>query len=64
MNWLVRRELSAFNQPRYHLGLILTLCAVHFFTFLGARDFWETETHYGEITRVMLQDGEYWVTRA
>ena len=63
MNWLVRRELSAFNQPRYHLGLILTLCAVHFLTFLGARDFWETETHYGEITRVMLQDGEYWVTR-
>lgn len=63
MNWTASKELSAFNQPRYHIAFILALCAVHFFTFLGARDFWETETHYGEITRVMLHDGEYWVTR-
>jgi 4-amino-4-deoxy-L-arabinose transferase-like glycosyltransferase len=64
MNWAASKELSAFNQPpQYHIAFVLALCAVHFFTFLGARDFWETETHYGEITRVMLQDGEYWVTR-
>lgn len=63
MNRTTSRELSAFNQPRYHLLFILALCAVHFFTFLGARDLWETETHYGEITRVMLRENEYWITR-
>jgi 4-amino-4-deoxy-L-arabinose transferase-like glycosyltransferase len=55
----IERVQSAAIPPCLYSGALRRA----FFTFLGARDFWETETHYGEITRVMLQDGEYWVTR-
>jgi 4-amino-4-deoxy-L-arabinose transferase-like glycosyltransferase len=55
--------LKAFDYPQLHIVYLLTLCVVHFFAFLGARDFWETENHYAEITRVMLLEGDYWITR-
>jgi 4-amino-4-deoxy-L-arabinose transferase-like glycosyltransferase len=55
--------LKAFDYPQLHIVYLLTLCVIHFFAFLGARDFWETENHYAEITRVMLLEGDYWITR-
>jgi 4-amino-4-deoxy-L-arabinose transferase-like glycosyltransferase len=55
--------LKAFDDPRLHIAYLLVLGLIHFFAFLGARDFWETENHYAEITRVMLLQGDYWITR-
>jgi 4-amino-4-deoxy-L-arabinose transferase-like glycosyltransferase len=55
--------LKAFGDSRFHIAYLLVLCLIHFFAFLGARDFWETENHYAEITRVMLLEGDYWITR-
>jgi 4-amino-4-deoxy-L-arabinose transferase-like glycosyltransferase len=55
--------LKAFDYPQHHIAYLLALCLIHFFAFLGARDFWETENHYAEITRVMLLEGDYWITR-
>lgn len=55
--------LKAFDYPQLHVVYLLTLCLAHFFAFLGARDFWEAENHYAEITRVMLLEGDYWIAR-
>jgi len=56
-------SVNTFDRPHLHIAYILALCLIHFFIFLGARDFWETENHFGEITRVMLLEGDYWITR-
>jgi 4-amino-4-deoxy-L-arabinose transferase-like glycosyltransferase len=35
------------------------LCLLLYFPFLGARDFWDHENEYAEVTRVMFLDGSF-----
>jgi 4-amino-4-deoxy-L-arabinose transferase-like glycosyltransferase len=47
------------NQPRLQIASILGVCLLLYFPFLGARDFWDQENMYAEVTRVMLL-GDNW----
>jgi 4-amino-4-deoxy-L-arabinose transferase-like glycosyltransferase len=51
------------DQLQLHVLTLLALCALLFFPFLGARDFWELENRYAEVIRVMWLDGDYLVPR-
>lgn len=48
-----------FDRQDCHLPILLALCLLLFFLFLGARDFWDIETHYAEVIRVMTVEGNY-----
>lgn len=48
-----------FDNPRLHVPVIFVVGLLIFFPLLGARDFWDHENEYAEITRVMLLDGNY-----
>lgn len=48
-----------FDSSRLHVPVIFVLGLLIFFPLLGARDFWDHENEYAEITRVMLLDGNY-----
>lgn len=53
----------AFGHPHFHIQLLLALCLLLFFPFLGARDFWEHENQYAEVVRIMMLDGNYLVPK-
>src|SRR5688572_26841681 len=48
-----------FDNLRLHVPVIFIVGLLIFFPLLGARDFWDHENEYAEITRVMLLDGNY-----
>lgn len=48
-----------FDNSCFHVPIILVLDLLIFFPLLGARDFWDHENEYAEITRIMLLDGNY-----
>ncbi|MGH7770516.1 MAG: ArnT family glycosyltransferase [Candidatus Binatia bacterium] len=49
----------AIDEPRFHVPILLSLCLLLYFPFLSARDLWEHENHYAEVTRIMLVEGSY-----
>jgi 4-amino-4-deoxy-L-arabinose transferase-like glycosyltransferase len=46
------------DSSRHVFGLTV-LCLLLYFPYLGARDFWDIETHFAEVIRVMVLDGNY-----
>jgi len=50
---------QAFTNPKPPAAVVILLCLSLFFPFLGARDFWENESQYAEVIRIMLLDGDY-----
>ena len=51
------------DDTRFHTPILLSLCLLLYFPFLGARDFWEHENHYAEVTRIMFVEGNYALPR-
>jgi 4-amino-4-deoxy-L-arabinose transferase-like glycosyltransferase len=47
------------DDRRFHIPILSSLCLLLYFPFLAARDFWEHENHYAEVTRIMLVEGNY-----
>ncbi|HEY2988236.1 MAG TPA: glycosyltransferase family 39 protein, partial [Candidatus Binatia bacterium] len=47
------------DHTRLHIPILVGICLLLYFTFLGARDFWQQENDYAEITRMMLLEGHY-----
>ena len=44
-----------------HVFALVVLCLVIYFPYLGARDFWDVETHFAEVIRVMALKGNYFL---
>lgn len=51
--------LKYLDHSRFHVPALVALCLLLFFPFLGARDFWDIETQFAEVIRVMALDGAY-----
>jgi 4-amino-4-deoxy-L-arabinose transferase-like glycosyltransferase len=47
------------DSSHFHFAVLLLVCLLLYFPLLGARDFWDFENRWAEVTRVMLLDGNY-----
>jgi 4-amino-4-deoxy-L-arabinose transferase-like glycosyltransferase len=47
------------DKSHLHIPILLLICLILYFAFLGARDFWQQENDYAEVARIMLLEGNY-----
>ena len=52
---------QVIEDPSRHVFALTVLCLLLYFPYLGARDFWDIETHFAEAIRVMVLDGNYFL---